>query len=90
MHHGTYVTHVLWFMPGSLARGDREYAPGIPGARTTRNFKYLARGPWVDHNKTQQMHIILGMYLCYFIDVIIHVIYLIMIRQFPIHSLLDF
>ena len=46
MHHGTCVTHVPWCMSGSLTRGGRENVPGIPGACTTRNFTYLARGPW--------------------------------------------
>ena len=44
MHHGTCVTHVPWCMSGSLTRGDGENVPGIPGACTTRNFTYLARG----------------------------------------------
>ena len=39
MHHGTCVTHVPWYMPGSLT-------PGIPGACATRNFTYLVRGPY--------------------------------------------
>ena len=51
MHHGTWVTHVPWFMPGSLAssflwsrwRGKRS---GIPGACTGRNFTYLVTVPW--------------------------------------------
>ena len=47
MHHGTCVTHVPWCMSGSLTRGDGENFPGIPGACVTRNFAYLARGPWV-------------------------------------------
>ena len=50
MHHGTCVTHVPWCMSGSLTRGDGEKFPGIPGACTTRNFTYLARGP--SQNKT--------------------------------------
>ena len=32
MHHGTCVTHVPWSMSGSLACGDGENVPGIPGA----------------------------------------------------------
>ena len=32
MHHGTCVTHVPWYMPGSLTCGDGENVPGIPGA----------------------------------------------------------
>ena len=47
MHHGTCVTHVPWWMSGSLTRGGGENAPDIPGACTTRNFTYLARGPWL-------------------------------------------
>ena len=46
MHHGTCVTHVPWCMSGSLNRGGGENVPGIPGACATRNFTYLARGPW--------------------------------------------
>ena len=33
-------------MSGSLTRGGGENFPDIPGACTTRNFMYLARGPW--------------------------------------------
>ena len=32
MHHGTCVTHVPWCMSGSLACGNGENVPGIPGA----------------------------------------------------------
>ena len=46
MHHGTCVTHVPWCMSRSLTRGGGENVPGIPGAWATRNFAYLARGPW--------------------------------------------
>ena len=46
MHNGTCVTHVSWYMSGSLTRGDGKNAPGISGACATRNFTYLARGPW--------------------------------------------
>ena len=46
MHHGTCVTHVPWCMSGSLFSGGGENVPGIPGACATRNFTYLARGPW--------------------------------------------
>ena len=45
MHHGTCVTHVPLCTSGSLTRGGRENQPGIPGARTTRTFTYLVRGP---------------------------------------------
>ena len=46
MHHGTCVTHVPWCMSGSLTCGDGENVPSIPGACATRNYTYLARGPW--------------------------------------------
>ena len=46
MHHGTCMTHVPWCMSGSLTRGGGENVPGIPDAWATRNFTYLARGPW--------------------------------------------
>ena len=46
MHHDTCLTHVPWCMSGSLTRGGGENVPGIPGACATRNFTYLARGPW--------------------------------------------
>ena len=45
MRHGTCVTHVPWFMLGSLARGGGKNVPGIPGSCTTHNFTYLARDP---------------------------------------------
>ena len=47
MHHGTCVTHVPWCMSESLIRGRGENVPGIPGACATRNFAYLARGPYL-------------------------------------------
>ena len=31
MHHGTCVTHVPWYMSGSLTCGGGESVPGIPG-----------------------------------------------------------
>ena len=46
MHHGTCVTHVPWCMSGSRTCDGGENLPGIPGARATRKFTYLARGPW--------------------------------------------
>ena len=46
MHHGTCVTHVPWCMSVSLNAVVGENVPGIPGACATRNFTYLARGPW--------------------------------------------
>ena len=48
MHHGTCVTHVPWYMSGSLTRVGGENVPGIPGACATRNFTYLAWGPWAN------------------------------------------
>ena len=60
MHHGTCETHVPWCMPGSLPAvcfvvGDGENLPGIPGACATRNFTYLAGGPYRQtcHNGTK-------------------------------------
>ena len=47
MHHGTCVAHVPWCMLGSLTGGGGENVPGIPGACATRNFTYLARGPYL-------------------------------------------
>ena len=51
MHHVRCVTHVPWYMPGSLTSGFlwsrwRENVPGFPGACATSNFKHLVRGPW--------------------------------------------
>ena len=43
MHHGTCLTHMRWYMSGSLTRGDGENVPGIPGACATRNFTFVAR-----------------------------------------------
>ena len=45
MHQGTCVTHVPCCMSGSLTCGGGGTVPGIPDICTTRNFKYLARGP---------------------------------------------
>ena len=45
MHHGTCVTHVSWFVSGSLTRIDGENVPDIPGACRTQTFAYLVRGP---------------------------------------------
>ena len=57
MHHGTCVTHVPWCMSGSLTRGVGENVPGIPGACATRNFTYLARGPWpnLENNRNDSL-----------------------------------
>ena len=41
MHHGTCLTHLPWYMSGSLTRGDGK---NFPGACANRNFTYLARG----------------------------------------------
>ena len=38
MHHGTCITHVSWWMSGSLTRGDGGNVPSIPGARAIRKF----------------------------------------------------
>ena len=46
MHHGTCVTHVPWCMSESLTRSDGENVSGIPSACATRDFTYLAIGPW--------------------------------------------
>ena len=43
VRHASAVMHV-----GSLTRCGVENVPGIPGACATRNFTYLARGPWMD------------------------------------------
>ena len=52
MHHGTCVTHEPWWMQESLTSGFlwsrwEKNVPDIPGAGATRNFTYLARGPWL-------------------------------------------
>ena len=36
-----HVTHVPWYMSGSLTRGGGENVIGIPGACTTRTYTYL-------------------------------------------------
>ena len=46
MHHGTCITHVPWWMSGSLIFSRGKNVPGIPGPCTTGNFSYLARGPY--------------------------------------------
>ena len=46
MHHGTCVTHVPWCMSGSLNCSGGENVPSILRVCATRNFTYLARGPW--------------------------------------------
>ena len=61
MHHGTCITHVPWFMSGSLTRGGGENVPGIPGACATHNFAYLVRGPctgnpWLSWSRKPQIN----------------------------------
>ena len=61
MHHGTCVTHVPWSMSASLTRSGGENDPDNPGACATRNFTYLARGPyslipWVLASTGQNTH----------------------------------
>ena len=70
MNHGTCVTHVPWFMSGSLTRGGEETFPAFPTHAQPSIFTYLVRGPWTDdgnttktnHNKT--VSIFHGMYAC--------------------------
>ena len=57
-HHGTCVTHVPWCMSGPLTCGCRENVPGIPQRMRTRNFTYLARGPYTGSH--QNMNILLS------------------------------
>ena len=45
IQHDKCVTHVPWCTLGLLTRGGGENVPGNPGACTTRNFTYLAKGP---------------------------------------------
>ena len=59
MHHGTCVTHVPWCMSGSLTSGGGENVPRIPGACATRNFTYLARGPWGKRSMSWRHHVII-------------------------------
>ena len=46
IHHVTCVTHVSWYMSGSLTSNGGENVPGIPGSCAIRNFTYLARDPY--------------------------------------------
>ena len=46
LHHSKCIMHVPWCMSGTLTRGGGENVPGIPDACATRNFTYLARGPF--------------------------------------------
>ena len=53
MHHGACVTHVPWWMSGSLNSGflwgqGGQNVPGIPGTCAMRNFTYLVRDSWYD------------------------------------------
>ena len=41
--------HMPWGMSGSLTLDDGENVPGIPDACATRNFTYLARGPFQEN-----------------------------------------
>ena len=56
MHHGTCETHVPWCMPGSLTSGflwSRWRGKRSRHSRRmrTRNFAYLARGPWMPFSR---------------------------------------
>ena len=53
--HGTCVTHVPTCKSGSQTRGGGENVPGIPGSCATRNFAYLARGPWSKQAKHMEI-----------------------------------
>ena len=49
MHQGTCVTHVPWWMPGSLTSGflwNRWRGKRSRHSQGMRNFTYLSRGPW--------------------------------------------
>ena len=48
------VSHKPWCMSGSLTRYGMENVTEIPGACTTRNFTYLASGPY---SVSHQIHI---------------------------------
>ena len=49
LHCGMCVTHVPWWMSGSLIRGGGENVPDFPGACANSNFTYLTRGPLPAH-----------------------------------------
>ena len=49
MHHGTYDTHMPWWMSGSLTRDGGENVIGIPVACTTRTFPNLIGGSWIQN-----------------------------------------
>ena len=63
IHHDKGVTHVQLCMSGSLSRGGGDNVPGIAGACATRNFTYLARGPWY----TTQLEFIFPGTICIYI-----------------------
>ena len=72
MHHGTCVTHVPWCMSGSLTCVGGENVPGIPSARATGNFTFLARGPWLNwlmYHHRAETPIIVGIHPCFFFTV---------------------
>ena len=47
MHHGMCMTHMPWYMPGSLTSVFLwSRWQGIPGACASRNFLYLVWGSW--------------------------------------------
>ena len=55
MHHGTCVTHVPWCMSGSLACGDGENVPGIPGACALASLRIWQEA----HGDQRILHVIL-------------------------------
>ena len=70
MHHDTCVTHVPWWMSGSLTRSSVEHVSGIPGACATRNFAYLARGPWVTYIEIVQMCLLINYMIYWYYNII--------------------
>ena len=58
MHHGTYMTHVPWCMPGSLACSDGETFPAFP-AHAHPQFCVSGKRPMMKH----------GLYLAHFDNV---------------------
>ena len=57
MHHGTCVTHVPWYMSGSLTCDDGENVPGIPGACAPAILRIWQEA----HGKVTSPHTLLGM-----------------------------
>ena len=47
-HHGTCVTHVQWWMPGSITSGFLWSRWRGKHSRRMRNFTHLVRGPSID------------------------------------------